>query len=361
MNILFVGGGSLGPVTPLLATAKALRRLAPKARFSWIGTPSGPERAFVEEQEIPFYALRVVKIPRYPSFAWLALPFNWMRVMMDARRLIDHLKPDVVVGAGGFTSVPVMTFASRRGIPCATHQLDLAPGLANRQVAKLCKSVTTSFEYERGPFGRNIDDERIATPTRFRPEELPSQKKAAASFGFSGDKPIVLVIGGGTGSKALNEMVWRSLGEWVKIADVLHVTGLGKNEKTEKRRGYVVREVLLEKEAQLAYAAADLLVSRGGLGTLSEATAALAKPTIAVPIPGAVDQSANVRAFEEQGALIVVLQEDPAFDKILLETASLLLHDKEGMKAMGEKAHMFLPTDDGTELAKKILGIIKKK
>lgn len=358
MKLLFAGGGSLGPVTPLIAVSRAFRRLEKSATYVWIGTPGGPERLLAEEEGIPFSSLPVVKIPRYPSVRWLTLPFDWIRVRRLAGEALDRLKPDAVVSVGGFTATPVMIEAARRGIPCIMHQLDLRPGLSNRRVARLCASVTTSFEYERPPFGQWVADEPIASPVRFAPSDLPTRTAAAAHFGFDSKKPVTLVVGGGTGAQALNEHVARTLDAWLAHTQVLHLTGTGKAKGLKERRGYVVRELLVD-DMTSAYAVADLAVSRAGFATLAEMTAMLRVPTILVPLPQ-TEQEANAYAFEERGGAIVVRQAHPRFDDEVLSAARLLLQDKTACRTMGDAAHAFLPTDDGTVLAKRILHAIKR-
>jgi UDP-N-acetylglucosamine--N-acetylmuramyl-(pentapeptide) pyrophosphoryl-undecaprenol N-acetylglucosamine transferase len=357
MKILFAGGGSLGPVTPLIATARALARLEKNLQFFWIGTPTGPERALAEAEGMQFSSLPVVKLPRYPSLKWLTLPFDWLRVRHLAAVELERVKPDVIVSVGGFTATPVMIEAVRRGIPCVMHQLDLRPGLSNRRVAKLCSSVTTSFEYERPPFGEWVSDERIASPVRFQRADLPTRTAAARHFGLDSKQPVTLISGGGTGAQALNQHVGRTIAEWLKLTQVIHLTGRGKSDGLKERPGYVVRELLVEDMGH-AYALADLAVSRAGFASLAEMTASLAIPTIAVPLPG-TEQEENARAFEEQKALIVVEQSHPRFDDEVLSAARLMLSDADICRELGENAQAFLPTDDGTALARRVLKALK--
>lgn len=359
MNIIFVGGGSLGPVSPLLATAKALKRLEKSVKLSWIGTPNGPERALIELAGIPFQSVPVAKLPRYPSVRWITFPFDWLKAKNAAKKLIKELKPDAVVSVGGFTAVPVFIEASKRGAVCIAHQLDLKPTLSNRQIARLCASVTTSFEYERPPFGEWVSDQRIPTPVRFQASELPSRAIAAKHFGLDPNKPIVLVFGGGTGAQALNEHIVRTKDEWMKFTQLIHLTGKGKLNGAKSTSGYTVKELLVD-DMHFAYAAADLAVTRAGFASLSEMTAALEMPSIVVPLPG-TEQESNAKAFEERGGVVVIHQSNSHFDEEMLTTAKLFLEDPEGRKAMGEQAHDFLPTDDGTTLAKRILKALKRK
>ncbi|MBP7133954.1 glycosyltransferase [Patescibacteria group bacterium] len=360
MNVLFTGGGSLGPVTPLLAVVRALRRLEPTVSCTWVGTPEGPEKELVQALHIPFFPLPVAKLPRYPTVRWLYFPFDWYRARKEATRLIAQLHPDVIVTAGGFTGVPLMMAARKQKTLCALHQLDLKLSLSNRQIASLCQSITTSFEYERSPFRTELADERIPTPTRFRLETLPTRTSAVHHFGLDAARPVTLIFGGGTGSLAINTLVEKTLASWLSFTQVIHVTGKGKRSSTlPVRPGYKVFELLTD-EMELAIAAADLVVSRAGFGTLSEISAALQKPTIVIPLPG-TEQELNAKAFEEQGAVIVMYQEELGTGDQLLESARLVLHDKQLRSEMGRAATAFLPTDDGTTLAKRLIALYERR
>lgn len=362
-RILFVGGGTLGPVTPLLAVASALRRLEPKLVLGWVGTPTGPERSLVQAASIPFFDLPVVKWPRYPTLQWLTMPFKWLSARAKAKALIQEWKPDLVVSAGGFTAVPLVYAAAAAGIPCVTHQLDKEPGLANRKIAAKCVEVTTSFTYAESPFP-GVKTEQIPTPVRFTLADVPSRTIAATHFGLDPQRPIILVFGGGTGAMGLNTAIQNTLDAWLEFTQVIHSTGAGKEQQLRSKPGYTVKPFIgslvpeLQKdEMLLAYAAADIVIMRAGLGSLSECTSSLQKPTILVPMPNS-HQEANAHEFEQVGAAFVVHQESPTFEKELLSTAQELLRDVEERVALGIRAQQILPTDDGTALAKHLLKIL---
>lgn len=360
MKVLFVGGGSLGPVTPLLATLRALRALEPTVAPIWIGTPHGPERGLVEAERIPFFSLPVLKWPRYPSFSWFTFPWRWWQVQREARRLLEEIRPDAVVSVGGFTATPIIRRAAAMGIPCFAHQLDFEPGLSNRLTARVCASVTTSFSYEKRPFGEGVCDEPLATPVRYTLKNIPARSMAAEAFDLDPKRPIVLVYGGGQGAQALNDVIARTLETWLPFTQVIHVTGQGKSHgsKTDVRRGYIVRALLGEREMGFAHAAADVEIVRGGIGTLSE-IAALKKAAIVVPMPGS-HQEANAHAFEERGSVVVFDQRSATFADDLLSATKLLLGDPKERQAMGGRAHQFFPTDDGTAFAKRILRELRR-
>ncbi len=344
----------MGPVTPLIATARALRRLRSDVTFVWFGTPDGPERALVEKEGIPFFAIPVAKLPRYPSIHWLTFPFDAHHAKRVARNVLMETKPDVVVSAGGFTAVPVMREARTQGIPCAIHQLDAVPGLANKAVAKLCQSVTTSFAYENPPFGPHVNSEQIPTPVFFKREELPERGAALASFGLSSARPCVLIVGGGTGAQAINLAIFVELERLLERAQIIHSTGAGKVGKLVPRPGYYFTEQFDLSAMQRAYAAADVIVSRAGMGALSELSE-LGKPSIIIPIPNN-QQEVNAQHFSRVPGVTV-------FDQVSIDYMSRLREaifetlqhpstDSRGMRGV-------LPTDDGTALAKRVMALVE--
>jgi len=355
MKIVFTGGGTLGPVTPLLATAKAIQKTAPQAEFIWYGTPNGPEQFVVKEAGIPFRAISVAKIPRYFSFRLFRFPFDYARARMQAEKFLREDQPDLIVSGGGFTAVPVMRAGFSRHIPCAIHQLDKVPGLSNKMVAKICTLVTTSFPYQTPPFGADVKTLAIATPTRFSAKEISTREDAAKAFALHPKKPIILLVGGGTGAQALNEAMWKHLESLLKTTQIIHVTGKGKGNDA-RMEGYVQRDLLDAADMLQAYGAADIVLSRAGMGAISELSA-LKKPTILIPIPRS-HQEVNAKTLAETRACILLDQSDVDFSDLLLKTIQDLLVDEEARTKMGERFHAIFPTDDGTQLARQLLKLV---
>ncbi len=329
----------------MMAVAHALKRLDPNVIFAWAGTPDGPERDVTKAEGIPFFVVPVAKLPRYPDKRWLTIPRDTLHASRVAKRLIEEIKPDAVLSVGGFTAVPVIRAAAKKGIPCLIHQLDVTPTLSNKLVASKCVSKTSSFKQE--------GYEQVPTPTRFRKADLPSCEVAAKSFGLDVNRPITLVMGGGQGAEALNQAIAKRLDAWLEVTQIIHSAGKGKMKGLKSRAGYSVGESL-DAEAMLhAYAAADLVVTRAGIGGLSE-IAALSKAAMIIPIPKS-HQVANAKAFSAAKAGLFVAQDQMEFDEILFQQAVGLLNDVARRMAMGDAAHRFFPTDDGTALAQRVL------
>jgi len=346
MKILFAGGGTLGPVTPLIAVLRRMKERDPKLKAIWVGTPHGPEKEVVAAEKVPFFAMPVAKLPRYPSLEALMFPWRYFKAHQVAKELIEKEKPDLIVSVGGYMCVPLIREAASRGIPCAIHQLDAEPGIANRMVAKKCQMVTTSFAYPKPPFS-GVDSEQLPTPCRFA-DIRPAR--------HTSDRLKIFVLGGGTGATGLNQLVLSALPELISLADIVHLTGKGKAQEAPQAAGYRQAEFFNEQQMLEAYQNADIVISRAGLGTLSE-LAALQKATILVPLPGS-QQERNAEAIQDD--VFRVDQEGPQAKQKLLQ-AIKSLEDNELRKDLGKRLHQSLPTDDGGELAERWLTLVKGK
>lgn len=343
----------MGPVTPLIAVARQMKKMRPELEFAWAGTADGPERPVIEAEGIPFFSVPVAKIPRHPSIKWLTWPFAYLAAGMASRRIIRETQPSLVASVGGFTAVPVMREARSKKIPCVIHQLDAEPGLSNKAVASFATLVTTSFSYDVPPF-KDVVTEQVATPTRFANAILPTREQAAASFGLRPEKPILFFVGGGTGATSLNEAVWRIKEALITDAEIIHATGKGKASVAVMEAGYVMREFLDEKEILNAYVAADLVISRAGIGGISD-VACLSRPALFVPIPN------NQQLMNVARLPCAYIEHGEGFPERLRDRILSFIKDTEARDAMGPKLHEAFPTDDGTALATRWLDILDTK
>lgn len=346
----------MGPVTPLLAVMRQMRKRRPDINIVWAGTATGPERSVVEAEGIRFHVIPTVKLPRYFSWSWFTWPFAYASAKKQAQRVLDEVRPTLIVSAGGFTGVPLIREGAKRGITCAIHQLDVTVSLSNRIVASLCRLVTTSFHYPTSPF-RGSSFVRVATPCRFANAQLPSHEDAVKSFNLDPARPVIFVVGGGTGASAINNAIQKILDVELRSAQIIHLTGIGKTKLASgqliaPKPGYVVAEFFDEMQMTQAYAAADLVISRAGMGSISD-LASLSKPTILIPIPNS-HQEENAKQF----AVPIVHQTDQ-FSKKLQTTIAAVLKDERERIAIGKRMHETLETDDGSALAEKWLGLFK--
>ena len=348
-SILFAGGGTLGPVTPLLAVADRLRESDADMEFLWVGTDDGPERELIESKGIPFYTLPEAKFPRYLSRKLMTAPIDFMRARRASRRILAEYHPRVIVSAGGFTAVPLVQEAFYRNIPCISHQLDAIPGLSNRLIARQSRYVTLSYGYDSPPFKTRGTMYRIPTPVRFKMNEVPSREEACRIFDLDPAKKVLLIVGGGTGAITLNLTMTRIIKRLPEDLQVIHVSGKGKEIVEEEiDDGPTIRRYsFLSEEMFDALAIADLVVSRAGIGAISE-LAMLSKPTIFVPLP----DSPQIQNLVQLGEGIVhVDQSSDVFEQDLFELLMRYLSSDSARMEIGSFLHEAFPTDDGETLA----------
>lgn len=329
-NIIFTGGGTLGPVTPLLAVIREVRALAPEAGVAWIGTEDGPERRLVADAGVPFHAVSAGKLRRYLSWRNLTDPFRVIGGFFAARALLRRLRADAVVSAGGFVAVPVAWAARSLGVPVHVHQQDARPGLANRLSLPAATSMSVTLERSLADFRRHRPT-WTGNPVR---AELAGGSFDAAkrAFGLEDGTPTLLVMGGGTGAAGLNRLVWGALPSITERAQVIHVAGPGKADPSVAAVRYHQYE-LLTADLPHAYAAADLVVTRAGMGSLTE-LAALGKPAVIVPMPGS-HQEDNAKAYAD-GAGAVSLDERRVTPDAFAAAVLALLGDEPRRQAVGE-------------------------
>ncbi|HEU5107730.1 MAG TPA: UDP-N-acetylglucosamine--N-acetylmuramyl-(pentapeptide) pyrophosphoryl-undecaprenol N-acetylglucosamine transferase, partial [Micromonosporaceae bacterium] len=271
MRVLLAGGGTAGHTSPLLATADALRRLVPEAEITCLGTSRGLETRVVPEAGYPLELIPPVPLPRRPNADLVRVPARLRGAVNETLAIVDRIRPDVIVGYGGYVSMPAYLAARRRKLPLVVHEQNTLPGLANKVGARLAARVAVSFpdtplpraEYVGLPIRRMISTlDREAV----RPE-------ARAFFGLDPDRPTLLVTGGSQGAARLNRAVSgaaRALS--AAGVQVLHVQGKhGGAEPDATETPYVVLDYC--DRMDLALAAADLTVCRSGASTLTEAAA----------------------------------------------------------------------------------------
>lgn len=302
-KVLFSGGGTIGPVTPLLALYEELSKRHPNWEFHWNGTETGPERTLLAKARIPFVTLPEVKLDRFLSFRNFFVPFKLIYAVIQARKLLVRMKPDIIVTAGGYVSVPLVWAGKLMGIPSYVHQLDIQPGLANKLMSKFATKISVTFEPSLKDYP---ESKTVLTGAPVRKEIFHPSSDV---FSFSNSLPTVFIFGGGTGAQAINELTWNALEELLTICNVIHVTGKGKSQvvslSKELQSNYIQKEFLTSEMAE-GFAKASLVITRGGLGTLLE-LAALKKPSIMIPIPNS-QQEENTQFVQKANAAIVLNQ-----------------------------------------------------
>ena len=204
-TVLLTGGGTLGSVTPLLAIARAWRARDPEVSFIWVGTPDGPEARLVEREGIPFIPFNAPKAPRYLSWRWLTLPFELCRALWHAIRLLFEYQPAWILSAGAYVSVPLVWCAPFAGAKVAIHQLDVPLSLSNRLMLPMADLVTTTWSETAKSIKKPVHV--VGSPVYDRGVSVRSREDILMHFDLDPTLGTVLVLGGWTGSVALNAMM----------------------------------------------------------------------------------------------------------------------------------------------------------
>jgi UDP-N-acetylglucosamine--N-acetylmuramyl-(pentapeptide) pyrophosphoryl-undecaprenol N-acetylglucosamine transferase len=286
VSVVLAGGGSAGHVSPLLATADALGRLAPGTVVTALGTARGLEANLVPARGYRLELVPRVRVPRKPSGEWLTLPAKLRSAVRTAGAVLERVGADVVVGFGGYVSAPAYLAARRRGIPIVVHEANPRAGLANRLGARYAARVVTATDGVAGlrntvTLGLPMRHE-IATLDR-----VARRPEGRAAFGLRADLPTLLVTGGSQGARTLNVAAIGAAGALAAAGiQVLHAAG-PRNEVPAPSVApddppYVLVPYLDRME--LAYAAADLVLCRSGANTCAELTA-VGLPGAYVPLP----------------------------------------------------------------------------
>ncbi|WP_324011763.1 UDP-N-acetylglucosamine--N-acetylmuramyl-(pentapeptide) pyrophosphoryl-undecaprenol N-acetylglucosamine transferase [Microbacterium sp. JZ37] len=318
---LLAGGGTAGHVNPLLAVADGLRARSASDEVLVLGTREGLESRLVPERGYELLVVDKVPFPRRPNGYALRFPAKWRKAVADVRRHIRERGVDVVLGVGGYAAAPAYVAARKEGVPYVVHEANARPGLANVLGARGAAHVGVAFEGT--PLKRG---EVVGMP--LRPEivnldRAAAREEAAAHFGLDPDRPTLLVFGGSLGARRLNEAIGAS---WQEILDtgwqLLHVTGEKSDLVDPGVAGYAVRRYV--DRMDLAFALADLIVSRSGASTVSEVSA-LGIPAVYVPYAvGNGEQRLNAASAVHAGAAILIDDADFTPEKVRTDILPLL-------------------------------------
>jgi UDP-N-acetylglucosamine--N-acetylmuramyl-(pentapeptide) pyrophosphoryl-undecaprenol N-acetylglucosamine transferase len=314
-RIVLTGGGTAGHVTPNIALLPALKKEGYDIHY--IGSYDGIERKLIEELNIPYYGISSGKLRRYFDPKNFTDPLKVIKGYMEAATLMKKLKPDVVFSKGGFVAVPVVLAAKRKGIPAIIHESDMTPGLANKicipSAKKICANFPETIKYLPG-------DKAVLTGTPIRQELFSGNKMLGLDFcGFNRNKPVLLAVGGSTGSVVVNEAIRSVLPELLKKYQVVHLCGKDKvDNNLNQVPGYVQYEYI-KKELSDLLDAADVVISRAGANAICELLA-LRKPNILIPLSAASsrgDQILNAESFDRLGYSYVIKEEQLTGETLL--------------------------------------------
>ncbi len=340
LKIIIAGGGTGGHVFPAIAIARALQNRVKDANILFVGANGRMEMTKVPEAGFKIIGLNIAGIQRRFTIKNIKVPFLLIKSLLRARKIIKDFKPNVVVGVGGYASAPILKEASKRKIPTLIQEQNSYPGLTNRLLAKKVSKICVAYE----GMEKFFDKSKIlltGNPVRHDVINLEGKyQEALEFFNLDSKKPVVLVTGGSLGARTINESIDKHLDYLIKNQiQVIWQTGSGYFQKACHRvenlkEGVAVKEFISRMD--LAYAAADVVVSRAGAIAVSE-ICATQKPSILIPSPNVAEdhQTKNALALVNHNAAILL--RDHQAIVLLGQKIVELLDDKQRQDKIKEK------------------------
>jgi UDP-N-acetylglucosamine--N-acetylmuramyl-(pentapeptide) pyrophosphoryl-undecaprenol N-acetylglucosamine transferase len=351
MHVVLAAGGTGGHIEPALNVADALRRIEPATEITVLGSERGLEATLVPARGYDLVTVPSVPMPRRPNGDLLRLPPRLSTAVRRATAILRERRADAVIGFGGYAAVPAYLAARRTRTPLIIHEANARAGIANRLGARFTSHVYASFPQAMAgaiPMALPLRHS-IATLDR-----SARRAEARAHFGLSADSPVLLVFGGSQGAMRLNTIVAEALpGLLAEGVEVLHAYGT-RNEAPEAAPGYIPVPYLSEMD--LAYAAADLALTRAGAMTCAE-LAAVGLPAIYVPLPiGNGEQRVNALPVVDGGGGLLV-DDGEITAEWLTDTAVAVLKDDSRLRAMGAAAYEHGVRDADEQLARIVMRV----
>ena len=309
VNILLSGGGTGGHIYPAVAIANELKARHPEARFLFVGALGRMEMEKIPQLGFEIEGLNISGLQRSLSLKNLAFPFKLLQSLLAAGKIVKRFRPNVVIGTGGYASGPTLYMASLKKIPSLIQEQNSYPGITNRLLAKKADRICVAYDGLEKYFP---PEKIIKTGNPVRQDLLDiegKRREALEHFGLDPDKRTLVVIGGSLGAKVINETLAKHLDELLGTGlQIVWQTGKLYYERFRelgKRKGVQIREFI--QKMDLLYAAADLIISRAGAGTISE-LCIVGKPVIFIPSPNVAEdhQTKNALSVVERDAAVMI-------------------------------------------------------
>lgn len=363
LKVIISGGGTGGHIFPALAIAGAIKKLQPTAEFLFVGAKGKMEMEKVPAAGYKIEGLWISGIRRELTIDNLSFPFKVLSSVSKAMQIINRFKPDVAVGVGGYASGPLLYAASLKKIPCLIQEQNSYPGITNKILAKRVSKICVAYEGMEKYFPK---EKLILTGNPVRENVLEIEGKRTDAFSFFNldiNKKTILVVGGSQGARSINHSIKNGL-EKINNAGVQIIWQTGKFfyaeaiQFVEEKKLNNTKVFDFISNMDLAYAAADLIVSRAGASTVSEITL-VGKPCIMVPLPTAAEdhQTKNIQALVQKDAAIMV--KDNEAQQTLVDTALKYINDEQKLKSLAANVSKQALRNSSERIAKEVIALVK--
>lgn len=374
-KILFTGGGTAGHILPIIAVTRELRRMGLDWEFFYIGPKDAFSSILLSQEGIKVKNILAGKIRRY--FTWQSVPQNIVDILFkiplgffQSFFNIFFLAPDLTFSKGGYGSLASVLSSWILRVPIFLHESDVSPGLANRFLGRFSREILVSFPVSQTEYFTAKKMISVGNPVR---KEIlsGSKEKAKKLFNLTDEKPIILILGGSQGAQVINDLILAILPQILAEFELIHQTG-EKNFQEVRAESRVVINKELEKhyhpigflkeiELREAYAAADIVLSRAGSGSIFEISACQ-KPSILVPLASAAQdhQAKNAYIYGQSGAGLVI-EEAGLAPHFFLEKLKYLFANPEKLQKMSKAAQGFSKPEAARNCAQYIFDYLTKK
>lgn len=361
-KIIISGGGSGGHIFPAIAIANALKQIEPDIDILFVGAKGKMEMERVPKAGYPIKGLWISGFQRKLTTRNLMFPFKLLSSLVKAFGIVRSFKPDVAVGVGGYASGPTLEMAARLGVPTLIQEQNSYAGITNRLLAKKVKKVCVAYDgMERFFPKENI----VFTGNPIRQEITEIEGKRAEAykhFRLDPTKKTIVVVGGSLGARAINNAIEASFDGFHNHQEIQVLWQAGKLyiEEFQQKETCQLPNVHLTKfidRMDLAYAVADLMISRAGAATISE-LCLVGKPAILMPSPNVTEdhQTKNTLALVEKDAAVMVKDKEGA--KKMFQTALDLLNDEAKLQSLSENVRKLGMKNAADTIAKEVLKLI---
>jgi UDP-N-acetylglucosamine--N-acetylmuramyl-(pentapeptide) pyrophosphoryl-undecaprenol N-acetylglucosamine transferase len=363
-KVIISGGGTGGHIFPAISIANALRKIEPETEILFVGAEGR-----MEMEKIPAAGYRIIGLPVAGLYRSLTLKnfsvlIKLLKRLKKAKKVIREFAPDVVVGVGGYASGPVLRQAGRMGIPTLIQEQNSYAGVTNKLLAKRAAAICVAYD----GMGKYFPPEKIiktGNPVRQNFDNLKSMQDDALSFfKLKKEFPVILVLGGSLGAGSINNCMSENINE-LRDSDCQWLWQTGKyyfeNVKalvSLSFSGNISVHGFINR-MDYAYAAADIIISRAGAGTISE-LCLVGKPVILIPSPNVAEdhQTRNAEALSSRDAALLI--PDSKAGKILVDEAIRLISDKPRRDMFSENILKMADKDADIRIAEEIFKLSGK-
>jgi len=365
-RLIISGGGTGGHIFPAIAIADAFKKRHPQAEILFVGAKGKMEMERVPKAGYPIEGLWISGFKRELSLDNLSFPFKLMNSLCKAKKILKRFKPDAVIGVGGFASGPIMRKATAMNIPVIIQEQNSFPGVTNKLVAPKAAKICVAYDNMERWFPK---DRIVVTGNPLRNNVLVAEEKkeeGARFFNLDHQKPIILLVGGSQGALGINKGISARLQEFKDVDyQLIWQTGKFYIEQAQQE----VKELGLEDRVKptvfiermdLAYACADVVISRAGAISISELSL-VKKAVIFVPLPTAAEdhQTKNAQRLADEDAAIVVKNSEA--EEKLIPVVFNLLKDSEKICEMQKNIAKFARPNSAEDIVNeidKVLGLL---